>query len=40
MDELWRDRARALAWGQAGRAHYDQLGITWPRVVQRLLSCA
>jgi glycosyltransferase involved in cell wall biosynthesis len=40
LDELWQDRARARAWGQAGREHYHKLGITWPRVVQRLLSCA
>ncbi|HKB39810.1 MAG TPA: glycosyltransferase, partial [Gemmataceae bacterium] len=40
LDELWRDRDQARAWGQAGRAHYEKLGITWPRVVQRLLACA
>jgi glycosyltransferase involved in cell wall biosynthesis len=40
LDQLWQDRKQARAWGQAGRARYEQLGITWPRVVQRLLSCA
>jgi glycosyltransferase involved in cell wall biosynthesis len=40
MDQLWQDRKQARAWGQAGRARYERMGITWPRVVQRLLSCA
>ena len=40
MDELWQERRQAQAWGRAGRAHYERLGITWPKVVQRLLSCA
>jgi glycosyltransferase involved in cell wall biosynthesis len=40
MDELWQQRRQAAAWGKAGRAHYERLGITWPKVVQRLLACA
>jgi glycosyltransferase involved in cell wall biosynthesis len=40
LDELWKDRDQARVWGQAGRDHYEKLGITWPRVVQRLLACA
>lgn len=40
MDFLWQNRARARAWGEAGRERYDSLGITWPNVVQRLLACA
>ncbi len=40
FDEVWRDRRQAQAWGQAGRAYYERLGITWPKVVQRLLACA
>jgi glycosyltransferase involved in cell wall biosynthesis len=40
MDTLWQERRQAEAWGRAGRAHYDSMGITWPRVVGRLLACA
>jgi glycosyltransferase involved in cell wall biosynthesis len=40
LDELWSGRAGAAAWGKAGLARYRQLGITWPRVVGRLLACA
>ncbi len=40
LDELWKERDQARAWGRAGREHYDKQGITWPRVVQRLLACA
>lgn len=38
MDELWQDRDRAKRMGEAGLAHYHRLGITWSKVVQRLLS--
>lgn len=37
MDELWSDRARARAMGQEGRAHYDELGLSWEHVVESLL---
>jgi glycosyltransferase involved in cell wall biosynthesis len=40
LDELWSSRAQAEVWGEAGRARYDRLGITWPKVIQRLLACA
>jgi glycosyltransferase involved in cell wall biosynthesis len=40
LDELWTSRAGAAAWGKAGLARYRQLGITWPKVVGRLLACA
>jgi glycosyltransferase involved in cell wall biosynthesis len=38
MDELWQDRSQAKAMGEAGRAHYERLGISWPKVVERLLT--
>jgi glycosyltransferase involved in cell wall biosynthesis len=38
MDELWGDRHRAKRQGEAGCAHYHNLGISWPDVVRRLLS--
>jgi glycosyltransferase involved in cell wall biosynthesis len=38
MDKLWSDRERAKALGQAGRAHYMALHISWSEVVSRLLS--
>jgi glycosyltransferase involved in cell wall biosynthesis len=40
LDQLWEDRARARALGEAGRDQYHSLGISWPRVVRRLLACA
>jgi glycosyltransferase involved in cell wall biosynthesis len=38
MDQLWEDRARAERMGEEGFAHYQRLEISWPQVVQRLLS--
>jgi glycosyltransferase involved in cell wall biosynthesis len=38
MDTLWENRAQAEAMGQAARAHYDGLKISWHEVVSRLLS--
>ena len=38
MDQLWEDRARAERMGEEGFAHYQRLEISWPKVVQRLLS--
>jgi glycosyltransferase involved in cell wall biosynthesis len=38
MDELWQNRDRAKRMGEAGLAHYHRLGLTWSKVVQRLLS--
>jgi glycosyltransferase involved in cell wall biosynthesis len=40
LDELWSSRTQAEGWGKAGRDRYRQLGITWPKVVGRLLACA
>jgi glycosyltransferase involved in cell wall biosynthesis len=38
MDTLWDQRDNARAWGEAGREHYQKLGIGWPKVIERLLS--
>jgi glycosyltransferase involved in cell wall biosynthesis len=38
MDKLWTNRELAKSCGMRGRAAYEQLGITWPNVVRRLLS--
>jgi glycosyltransferase involved in cell wall biosynthesis len=38
MDCLWQDRVQAKRWGEAGRACYDRLNITWSGVVRSLLS--
>jgi glycosyltransferase involved in cell wall biosynthesis len=38
MDRLWEARARAKAMGEAGRAHYESLGISWTMVIERLLT--
>jgi len=40
MDQLWQDREQARLLGQAGRAHYEELEISWSKVVQRLVACA
>jgi glycosyltransferase involved in cell wall biosynthesis len=37
MDQLWRDRKKARAMGQAGREHYSSLGISWRNVIARLV---
>jgi glycosyltransferase involved in cell wall biosynthesis len=38
LDHLWDYRAQARHWGEAGRALYDQMEITWPGVVRKLLT--
>lgn len=38
MDMLWEDRDKAKAIGEAGRASYHSQKISWPIVVQHLLS--
>jgi len=38
MDTLWENRSRANGWGEAGRAYYHSLDISWSKVVQSLLS--
>jgi glycosyltransferase involved in cell wall biosynthesis len=37
MDALWTDRRCAAVMGEAGRARYRDLNISWPRVVEKLL---
>ena len=38
LDELWRDRNAASKYGRAGRESYEQLGLSWENVVERLLA--
>jgi glycosyltransferase involved in cell wall biosynthesis len=38
LDRLWEERQWAQEMGEAGRAYYESLGISWPTVVARLLS--
>jgi glycosyltransferase involved in cell wall biosynthesis len=37
MDQLWEQRSQAKAWGEAGRALYEKLDISWTNVIRRLL---
>jgi glycosyltransferase involved in cell wall biosynthesis len=38
MDKLWSDREHAKELGEAGKARYLALNISWSEVVKRLLS--
>ena len=38
MDELWTERSAAAKYGRAGRESYEQLGLSWSTVVERLLA--
>jgi len=38
MDELWRNADDAKRMGDAGRARYERMGITWKNVVRKLVS--
>jgi glycosyltransferase involved in cell wall biosynthesis len=38
MDALWKDRAQAVALGKMARVQYENLGISWQKVVRTLLS--
>jgi len=38
MDAFWDDRQFAVAAGQAGRLHYMSLGLSWAKVIKRLLA--
>lgn len=38
MDTLWADFGRGKAWGDKGFERYQELGINWPNVVQKLLQ--
>jgi glycosyltransferase involved in cell wall biosynthesis len=37
MDTLWAERGCAAVMGEAGRAHYRDLHISWANVVEKLL---
>ncbi len=38
LDRLWDDRRRTQHMGEAGRVRYRALGVSWPRVVERLVA--
>ena len=38
IDWLYAHRPQAAAMGRAGRARWETLGITWTRVIDRLLT--
>ena len=38
LDRVWAARDEARAWGEAGRARYDDLAISWRTVVRTLLA--
>ncbi|OLE97905.1 MAG: glycosyl transferase [Cyanobacteria bacterium 13_1_20CM_4_61_6] len=38
LDQLWEDRARTQAFGERGRARYEEMNISWANVVRKLLS--
>jgi glycosyltransferase involved in cell wall biosynthesis len=38
MDRLWEDRELAKNLGEAGKARYDSLAISWSKVMERLLA--
>jgi glycosyltransferase involved in cell wall biosynthesis len=38
LDELWANRPKARAMGEAARAHYSGQKISWPAIVETLLS--
>jgi glycosyltransferase involved in cell wall biosynthesis len=38
MDTVWEDRNKTRKMGLAARRHYDTLGLSWAKVVKRLLA--
>jgi glycosyltransferase involved in cell wall biosynthesis len=38
LDRVWEVREQARTWGEAGRARYDALGLSWSKVVRTLLA--
>ena len=38
MDKIWQDHVLAKELGQAGRNHYDRLGLSWANVVRQLTA--
>lgn len=37
LDQVWRERKLAEKFGRAGRASYQEMGLSWPEVVRTLL---
>ena len=37
LDQLWQERDVAAKYGRAGRARYEQMGLSWSEVVRQLL---
>ncbi len=38
FDQIWEDRELAKTWGESGQSLYDEMDITWPGVVRKLLA--
>ena len=38
FDALWENREQAKSWGEAGRASYEGLNLSWETVVKKLLA--
>jgi glycosyltransferase involved in cell wall biosynthesis len=38
FDSLWENRQQAKSWGEAGRARYESLNLSWEMVVKKLLA--
>ena len=38
FDSLWENRQQAKTWGEAARARYESLNLSWETVVKRLLA--
>jgi glycosyltransferase involved in cell wall biosynthesis len=38
FDHVWENRDCAKMWGEAGRARYESLNLSWSNVVQKLLA--
>jgi glycosyltransferase involved in cell wall biosynthesis len=38
LDRVWADPGQAAEWGRNGRRRYQELNISWPEVVRRLLA--
>jgi len=38
LDQLWQERDLAAKYGCAGRARYEQMGLSWSEVVRQLLA--
>jgi glycosyltransferase involved in cell wall biosynthesis len=38
LDSIWDRRSEAKQWGEAGREVYEEMGISWTGVIDKLLS--